>query len=59
MFHSGEPMSVRLNGRARTQPTSDFVFGIGLFNADGVCCYGTNTYLEEMDPEQSERRRPR
>ena len=29
---------------------ADFVFGIGLFNADGVCCYGTNTYLEEMTP---------
>jgi Wzt C-terminal domain len=28
------------------------VFGIGLFNADGVCCYGTNTFLEEMVPEQ-------
>ena len=28
------------------------MFGISLFNADGVCCYGTNTYLEEMDPER-------
>ena len=34
------------------QPVDDFVFGIGLFNADGVCCYGTNTYLEEMNPER-------
>jgi hypothetical protein len=24
----------------------DFVIGIGLFNAEGVCCYGTNTSLE-------------
>jgi hypothetical protein len=31
-------------------PVTDFVFGFGLFNADGVCCYGTNTYLEEMTP---------
>jgi hypothetical protein len=23
-----------------------------LFNADGVCCYGTNTYVEEMNPER-------
>ena len=22
-----------------------------MFNADGVCCYGTNTYVEQMDPE--------
>ncbi len=51
VFHSGDPLSVRLKARA-TQPTDDFVFGVSLFNADGVCCYGTNTYLEEMEPEQ-------
>jgi hypothetical protein len=26
------------------------VFGIGLFNADGFCCYGTNTSIEELEP---------
>ena len=49
VFHSGDPMNVRVSVVAH-QPISDFVFGIGLFNADGVCCYGTNTYLEEMTP---------
>jgi ABC-type polysaccharide/polyol phosphate transport system ATPase subunit len=51
VFHSGEPMAIRVKVRA-AQPTDDFVFGVGLFNADGVCCYGTNTYLEEMAPER-------
>ena len=51
VFHGGEPMQVRLKVRAH-HPTDDFAFGIGLFNADGVCCYGTNTYVEEMDPER-------
>jgi ABC-type polysaccharide/polyol phosphate transport system ATPase subunit len=51
VFHSGEPLSIRVKVRA-SQPTDDFVFGIGLFNADGVCCYGTNTYLEEMSPQR-------
>jgi ABC-type polysaccharide/polyol phosphate transport system ATPase subunit len=51
VFHSGDPLSIRVRVRA-VQPTDDFVFGIGLFNADGVCCYGTNTYLEEMIPER-------
>jgi hypothetical protein len=51
VFHSGDPMSIRLTVRAH-QPVADFVFGIGLFNADGVCCYGTNTYAEEMEPER-------
>jgi ABC-type polysaccharide/polyol phosphate transport system ATPase subunit len=51
VFHSGSPMSVRLHVRAHS-PTSDFVFGVSLFNADGVCCYGTNTWLEEMEPDE-------
>ena len=51
VFHSGDPISVRVKLRA-AQPVDDFVFGIGLFNADGVCCYGTNTYLEELNPQR-------
>jgi ABC-type polysaccharide/polyol phosphate transport system ATPase subunit len=49
VFHSGEPMSVQLRVHAHS-PVDDFVFGISFFNAEGVCCYGTNTYLEEMTP---------
>jgi hypothetical protein len=26
----------------------DFVIGIGIFNAEGVCCYGTNTNIEDL-----------
>ena len=51
VFHTGDAMSIRVTVRA-ANPVDDFVFGIGLFNADGVCCYGTNTYLEEMNPER-------
>jgi ABC-type polysaccharide/polyol phosphate transport system ATPase subunit len=51
VFHSGEPLAIRLAVRA-PQPTEDFVFGVGIFNADGVCCYGTNTYIEEMNPQR-------
>jgi len=29
----------------------DFVFGIGIFNSQGVCCYGTNTFLEGFQPD--------
>jgi ABC-type polysaccharide/polyol phosphate transport system ATPase subunit len=53
VFHSGESMSVRVTVKAHA-PSTDFVFGIGLFNAEGVCCYGTNTYLEEMTPVRIE-----
>jgi ABC-type polysaccharide/polyol phosphate transport system ATPase subunit len=51
VFHSGESMTIRLHLAART-PVKDFVFGIGLFNADGVCIYGTNTNIEEMAAQE-------
>src|SRR5262249_28550793 len=51
VFHSGDAMSIRVRVHA-PRPADDFVFGIGIFNADGVCCYGTNTFLEEMNPQR-------
>jgi ABC-type polysaccharide/polyol phosphate transport system ATPase subunit len=45
VFQSGAPLEVRLRVHAN-QPVSDIVFGVGIFNADGVCCYGTNTLIE-------------
>jgi ABC-type glutathione transport system ATPase component len=50
VFHTGDAMAVRMKIHT-DHPIADFVFGFGLFNADGVCCYGTNTYLEEMTPQ--------
>lgn len=51
VFHSGEPMTIQLQLAAKA-PVADFVFGIGLFNADGVCIYGTNTNIEEMAAQE-------
>jgi ABC-type polysaccharide/polyol phosphate transport system ATPase subunit len=45
VFQSGDAMEIRLQVRAR-EPVTDLVFGVGIFNADGVCCYGTNTDIE-------------
>ena len=42
VFHSGDPIHIRLQVRAR-ETVTDLVFGVAIFNADGVCCYGTNT----------------
>jgi len=28
----------------------DFVFGVGIFNSQGIACYGTNTQLEDFKP---------
>jgi ABC-type polysaccharide/polyol phosphate transport system ATPase subunit len=46
IFHTGEPMTIRLQVRAAA-PVDDFVFGFGMFNAEGVYVYGTNTDIEE------------
>jgi ABC-type polysaccharide/polyol phosphate transport system ATPase subunit len=51
VFHTGDPLTVRVRYRAH-HPTRDFVFGIGIFNADGVCCYGTNTNIDELEPDR-------
>jgi ABC-type polysaccharide/polyol phosphate transport system ATPase subunit len=45
LFQSGEHVEVRLHVRAN-QRVRDFAFGVGIFNAEGVCCYGTNTLID-------------
>ena len=51
LFHTGDSVSIRL-GVQCSQPISDFVFGISVFNADGVCCFGTNTDIEAMTSDR-------
>ncbi len=50
LFRSGDRMTVRMRITA-AEPVQDFVFGISIFNAEGICCYGTNTALEELTSE--------
>jgi len=47
VFHSGEAVTIEL-AVAALHPVTDFAFGIGIFSADGVCCYGTNTDVAEL-----------
>jgi ABC-type polysaccharide/polyol phosphate transport system ATPase subunit len=49
IFNTGESVSIRL-GISTTGTIKDFVFGVAIFDANGVCCYGTNTHLEEFTP---------
>jgi ABC-type polysaccharide/polyol phosphate transport system ATPase subunit len=53
VFQSGDSIQVRMDVSSKTKIT-DFVFGLGLFNADNVCVYGTNTNLEEFQPTEIE-----
>jgi len=51
VFHTGDRLDIRIRMRAPL-PLEDFVMGIGFFNAEGVCCYGTNTSIEEYKSER-------
>jgi ABC-type polysaccharide/polyol phosphate transport system ATPase subunit len=50
VFHTGDRLDIRMRVHAPL-PIEDFVIGVGLFNAEGVCCYGTNTSIEEYKSE--------
>nr|MCS5704521.1 ABC transporter ATP-binding protein [Acidobacteriota bacterium] len=47
VFTCGDPMTIELTLKAE-DPVDDFAIGVGIFNADGVCCYGTNTDIERF-----------
>jgi ABC-type polysaccharide/polyol phosphate transport system ATPase subunit len=53
VFVPGETLTLALQVRA-ARPVSDFVFGIGLFAADGTSVYGTNTDIEDWSPRRLE-----
>ena len=53
VFHTGDPMTIRMRISA-AQSVDDFAFGVSIFSTDGVCCYGTNTDIEEMESESLE-----
>jgi len=45
VFSPSDGMVIEMNFQAKNQ-IKDFVFGIGIFNSQGVCCYASNTVLE-------------
>jgi ABC-type polysaccharide/polyol phosphate transport system ATPase subunit len=53
VFVPGETVTLVLAVHAR-EAVSDFVFGAGLYSADGSCVYGTNTDIEGFVPRRVE-----
>lgn len=47
IFRTGEKIVFRLDYTVKEKVT-DAVFGIGIFNRDGVQCYGTNTRIDKL-----------
>jgi ABC-type polysaccharide/polyol phosphate transport system ATPase subunit len=50
---AGTPVILDLDVDVRV-PQDDFVFGVGIYHADGTCVYGTNTDVEGYAPEKIE-----
>ena len=48
------PVAIELDVEVRV-PQEDFVFGIGIYHADGNCVYGTNTDLEGFVAQRIDR----
>ena len=50
---AGTPVTIDIDVDTRA-PQDDFVFGIGIYHADGSCVYGTNTDVEGYASERIE-----
>ncbi|MFW6131458.1 MAG: ABC transporter ATP-binding protein [Candidatus Aminicenantaceae bacterium] len=50
VFSPDEGMIIEMDVYAK-YVIKDFVFGIGIFNPQGICCYGTNTFQEYFTSE--------
>ena len=44
----GEPTIIDISYRVHERPSQPVVFGVGIFTADNICCYGTNTDIEKV-----------
>lgn len=47
---AGTPVTIDIDVEVRA-PQEDFVFGLGIYHADGSCVYGTNTDVEGYAPQ--------
>jgi ABC-2 type transport system ATP-binding protein/lipopolysaccharide transport system ATP-binding protein len=50
IFQADEPLAIEFDVNAASAQ-NDFVFGIGVYNGEGVQCYGSNTQLENYASE--------
>ena len=48
VFSTNEPVTVEMEYHVE-EPVQDAVFGFGIFRADGVQCYGSNTRIDQYE----------
>ncbi len=49
VYETGARMTIRMAVQSPAG-VQDAVFGVGVFNTEGVCCYGTNTAIDGEEP---------
>jgi ABC-2 type transport system ATP-binding protein/lipopolysaccharide transport system ATP-binding protein len=47
IYEDDEAFTIEFDVTAHQEET-DFVFGVGIYNSEGVHCYGTNTFIEDF-----------
>lgn len=47
IFHSGEDIKIKIYYKI-TKPLNEYVFGVGIYNLDGINLYGNNTQLDRI-----------
>jgi ABC-2 type transport system ATP-binding protein/lipopolysaccharide transport system ATP-binding protein len=50
VFKADEPLAVEFDVQAVARE-KDFVFGVAIYNSDGILCYGSNTVLDDFSAE--------
>ena len=48
-FVTGDSFRIAIHYKTR-KPMSSVICGIGIFRNDGLQCYGTNTFIDQLDP---------
>lgn len=53
VFNTGEQLTIELHYRTK-KIIEEPVFGVGIYQPNGTCVYGTNTYIENIELEKIE-----
>jgi len=49
IYTLGEPTIIEISYKIHQRPEQPVAFGVGIFSADNICCFGTNTEIEKID----------
>ncbi len=52
IYEPGEALTLQFEVESKEKEQDDFVFGIGIFNSEGIQCYGTNTHIDRLTPKR-------